>query len=608
MSPIPALLARRASPQGRILPSADAYVARMKHDVGLFTTWLTTYNLKGFVGEFGARADGDDIVAWQRWTEALYEALNASTADVWIAQWVGSENFPNHRLAVYRGANWQTSQTAAPLSLVSPIGKVMEQHKGAGRGINLGNSGEAGMYGSATVGATAGFSNARELPGYTFTTGGQLNNTYATDGTGNGDPYGNENYALGWNYGTAATWAYLASRGVTLVRLPFRWERTQRTMGGALDTTEIPRIQTALGYAAANGISVILDLHNGGGTYYLDNGTEGVAQQIGGTTITDADFQTLWGLLVAAFDSYSAVVAYELCNEPKAITSWTTSTAQAGVTGIRNAGSTKTIVVGLPGWSEFGDIPSGSGGFVTDPANNVRYEMHYYADYSDGNISDFTNNYQAELASAKTAGYTGTDTTPTPLTATTSVDTFSRPNAYCLGSTEDHVPAPWLEYQGGALSQSDGLFTVSNGMATAPCGASEYCAVVNYLSADATIDCDLPTVGTEANNPQGFTLRANAPVTQQLILRMPDTTLYWATYSGSTWTYTSLYTYSVTFQSGDHIQIILSGSNIQVKQTRAGVTTDGGTFSTTDGAGNTRFGLRAYINTAGTWDNWQIGP
>jgi hypothetical protein len=70
-----------------------------------------------------------------------------------------------------------------------------------------------------------------------------------------------------WNgqkFPTSADFAYLASKGVTFVRMPIAWGSLQPTLAAALDTTYLGKIQTAIAAAHANGISVIVDLHNSG--------------------------------------------------------------------------------------------------------------------------------------------------------------------------------------------------------------------------------------------------------------------------------------------------------------------------------------------------------
>jgi hypothetical protein len=52
---------------------------------------------------------------------------------------------------------------------------------------------------------------------------------------------------------------------VKLVRLPFRWERIQPTLNGALDVNELGRLRAAISRAAAAGIKVVPTVFNYGG-------------------------------------------------------------------------------------------------------------------------------------------------------------------------------------------------------------------------------------------------------------------------------------------------------------------------------------------------------
>jgi endoglucanase len=49
---------------------------------------------------------------------------------------------------------------------------------------------------------------------------------------------------------------------MNLIRLPFLWERLQRSLNAPLDTNELARIETVVGFAAERGIIVLLDPHN----------------------------------------------------------------------------------------------------------------------------------------------------------------------------------------------------------------------------------------------------------------------------------------------------------------------------------------------------------
>ena len=65
---------------------------------------------------------------------------------------------------------------------------------------------------------------------------------------------------------------YLASRGVTHVRLGFRWERMQSELYGPIDQEEMVKYKESVANANAAGLKVIADLHNYGGYWKNSEG------------------------------------------------------------------------------------------------------------------------------------------------------------------------------------------------------------------------------------------------------------------------------------------------------------------------------------------------
>ena len=65
-------------------------------------------------------------------------------------------------------------------------------------------------------------------------------------------------------YPTSASIAYLASRGYSAFRLPILWERIQPLGMGVLDSGEASRLMTAVQQANANGLTVVVGIHNYG--------------------------------------------------------------------------------------------------------------------------------------------------------------------------------------------------------------------------------------------------------------------------------------------------------------------------------------------------------
>ena len=134
--------------------------------------------------------------------------------------------------------------------------------------------------------------------------------------------------ALGIKFPNSADWTYLASKGVTFVRMPIAWENLQPTLLGALNSTYLTSIENAIASAHAAGIGVIVDLHNGGGyanssvwnsTIYSagNGGTPATGVNIfGDGTLTSSKFADLWTRISTALAGTPGLIGYGLMNEP----------------------------------------------------------------------------------------------------------------------------------------------------------------------------------------------------------------------------------------------------------------------------------------------------
>jgi hypothetical protein len=127
---------------------------------------------------------------------------------------------------------------------------------------------------------------------------------------------------------TTADWAYVANKGVSFVRLPIAWEGIQPTLLSALDATYLSNLKSAISNAAAQGIGVIVDLHNFAQYtaqaqwtttvgYAGNAGNAGTGVNVlGDTTLTSAAFVDLWTRLATALVGTSGLIGYDLMNEP----------------------------------------------------------------------------------------------------------------------------------------------------------------------------------------------------------------------------------------------------------------------------------------------------
>jgi endoglucanase len=166
---------------------------------------------------------------------------------------------------------------------------------------------------------------------------------------------------------------------MNVIRLPFRWERIQPALNGALDRAEVASIRQVGEWASQLGMCVILDVHNYGGYRGATIGSAGAPM---------SSFSDLWVRIHAEFPN-PEVYAYGLMNEPFsiAVKAWT-SVAQSAVLALRSAQSTNLILVGTARWSgahEFLkelDGTSADKEFIAfnDPMNRLAIELHQYAD------------------------------------------------------------------------------------------------------------------------------------------------------------------------------------------------------------------------------------
>ena len=57
---------------------------------------------------------------------------------------------------------------------------------------------------------------------------------------------------------------YYAAKGMSVVRLPFLWERIQHSKNAALDAVELGRLDDVVSYATGKGLKIEIEPHNYG--------------------------------------------------------------------------------------------------------------------------------------------------------------------------------------------------------------------------------------------------------------------------------------------------------------------------------------------------------
>lgn len=367
------LFALRRLRRRRPIPkTSDALQQRIVEELSVFGKWCRNNGVRGYVGEYATPNDSKraHVTADQeRWLVLLRKwYATANHFGLWGTAWNSSVlNFAVDTtiwLNVYTPPQDGTgSKTLSKSYAQAPIVESNTAIPGLMRGVNI----AGGEY---------------EQTGFNNTALG----TYDTD----------------YRYPDAGSYSFIYSKGHRIVRLPFRWERLQPTLGGALDATEVARLKTSLDGAQAAGIKVILDCHNYA-RYITSTGT----LVMGDGTLTNAHLNDFWTKMVTEFNAHAAVWAYDIMNEPHTLVNsaaqWQTASQEA-LTAIRNAGSTKFIMVPGYNWSAARvwttNHPSP---WITDPSNKFMYECHMYFD--DGNNGTFLDNYDTTLTAATNRGY-----------------------------------------------------------------------------------------------------------------------------------------------------------------------------------------------------------
>lgn len=195
-------------------------------------------------------------------------------------------------------------------------------------------------------------------------------------------------YGYDYSYPKDSDIDYLASRGLRIMRVPFRWIRIQPELGGELLAEEVERLTHVVSYVRSKGIAVLLDTHD----YASRGGVIGSGEPGAPTKEQFADY---WSRLANLFKADSGVY-FGLMNEPHAMTAtlWLED-ANAAIAGIRAVGAKNALTVpgvrwtGAHSWYVGGDESSAAVmDGVVDPLENYIYEMHQYLDRDSSGTND----------------------------------------------------------------------------------------------------------------------------------------------------------------------------------------------------------------------------
>jgi len=202
-----------------------------------------------------------------------------------------------------------------------------------------------------------------------------------------------------YKYPSQGTIAYFASRGLGLLRVPFRWERLQPRLGEPLDSAELARLRQVVDWAIEHGALVVLDMHNYA-RYQLSlfgkPRSAVIDEQIGADVpVPRALFADVWRRLATEFADTRGIAAFGLMNEPHDMgrSDWKTI-SQAAVDAVRSVNRDAFLLVAGDGWSNahrWTEV-NGSRAWIEDRANRTGYEAHCYFD------TDATGKYRRSYA------------------------------------------------------------------------------------------------------------------------------------------------------------------------------------------------------------------
>ncbi len=202
-------------------------------------------------------------------------------------------------------------------------------------------------------------------------------------------------YGTAYIYPNIAELDYYKSKGIKLIRLPFKWERLQPALNAPLNVTELERVMTLIDAANERGISIALDCHN-----YGRRSINGANFIIGSPELPVQTLKDFWTRMATAFKS-KKIWGYDIMNEPHdmlSTPSWF-DIAQETINGIRSVDLTTNVIVSGDGWSSPGVF--GTPGSIsdvlknlTDPSNKLIFQAHVYFD--NNNSGTYQGSYDVE--------------------------------------------------------------------------------------------------------------------------------------------------------------------------------------------------------------------
>ncbi len=172
----------------------------------------------------------------------------------------------------------------------------------------------------------------------------------------------------------AVMWDYYLGKGLTLVRMPVKWEVIQPSLYGAVTFTQMDQL---VALANARGMKIIWDLHN-----YNQRKISGTTYQVGDPQLPYSALADLWTKIADRYKDEPCTYGYDLMNEPHGtVENWAVA-AQTCVDAMRRVDRKNYIVVEGMSYSNAAKWVSTSGTLdIKDPVGRLIYSAHSYWDY-----------------------------------------------------------------------------------------------------------------------------------------------------------------------------------------------------------------------------------
>ena len=184
-------------------------------------------------------------------------------------------------------------------------------------------------------------------------------------------------YGVDYAYPTSGEAAPFLTVGMNAVRIPFLWERIQYAPDVPIEQAELNRLDAAIDELSGFRL-IILDLHN----YAAFRG-----MQLNDAALPSDALPNLWSQLARHYKGNKRI-AFGIMNEPNQIGAFVWRRfAESTLRSIRATGARNLVLVsgsrwdGAHSWMQGGEASNGAAfADLRDPANNMAFEMHQYAD------------------------------------------------------------------------------------------------------------------------------------------------------------------------------------------------------------------------------------